>query len=79
MSGALLMAPTVAAASERAREAIVFHATDCERSLRCAVFADDNPTHYSAGTGEGLRRLAAYASDRAFEWADALARLECAS
>lgn len=53
--------------SEDAKRAIVAQANECESALRCADFCERN----LSCADNGFRKLAAYHSDRAFEWARA--------
>lgn len=55
-----------------AKAGIVYHAQQCEGALRLAAFADAEPT-LSPGIATGMRKLAAYHSAHAFQWAQALA------
>lgn len=53
--------------SARVRDAILHQATECERCLRLAMFAEEEPA-LSSGLIESLRKTAAYHSDHAFRW-----------
>lgn len=58
----------------QARDAIVFHAKECEANLRLANFAENEPLYGDSGVGiaDGLRKLAAYSAAQAFSAASRL-------
>lgn len=54
---------------QRAGLGIMHQAFECEQALKLAVFAEDNAM---PDVAVGLRKLAAFHSDHAFQWAQSL-------
>lgn len=63
-----MSAPRIASA----KAGIVYHAQQCEGALRLAAFAEAEAM-LSPGIAQGMRKLAAYHSQHAFQWASSLA------